>query len=136
MITNLQNPLALLGRIMLSLLFITAGYGKITHFDGTAGYIASHGLPMAPVLTALTICVELGGGLAILLGFCTRYVAIVMAGFTVLTGIFFHNYWALPPDQVANMQIHFWKNISIAGGFLAFAAFGPGAFSVDAKRAQ
>ena len=133
MIARFQNPLALLGRILLSLLFITAGYAKLTHFSGTVGYIASSKLPMAPLLTALTICVELGGGLLILLGFLTRYAAIVLAGFSILAGIFFHNYWALPADQVANMQIHFWKNVSIAGGFLSLAAFGAGAFSIDAK---
>ncbi|HEY4067262.1 MAG TPA: DoxX family protein [Burkholderiaceae bacterium] len=136
MISKFQNPLALLGRILLSLMFITAGYGKLTHFDGTAGYIAAHGLPMPPLLTALTICVELLGGLAILLGFWTRYAAIVLAGFSILAGIFFHNYWALPADQVANMQIHFWKNVSIAGGFVSLAAFGAGAFSIDAKMAR
>ena len=136
MISKLQDPLALLGRILLSLLFITAGWGKLTNFSGTAGYIASHGLPMPPVLTALTILVELGGGLAILLGFFTRYAAIALAGFSILAGIFFHNYWALPADQVANMQIHFWKNVSIAGGFLSLAAFGAGAFSIDAKIAR
>jgi putative oxidoreductase len=133
MISKLQNPLALLGRLLLSLLFITAGYGKLTHFTGTAGYIASHGLPVPELATVVAIVVELGGGLAVLFGFWTRYVAIVMAVFSVVTGLFFHNYWALPADQVANMQIHFWKNVSIAGGFLSLAAFGAGAFSIDAK---
>ena len=135
MLNNLQNPLALLGRVMLSLLFITSGFGKVVAFAGTAGYIASHGLPMAPVVTALTILIELGGGLAILFGFQTRWVALVLAVFTVLAGVIFHNYWAVPADQVMNAQIHFWKNVSIAGGFLSLAAFGAGSLSVDGKRA-
>jgi putative oxidoreductase len=129
-----QNPLALIGRIMMSVLFIPAGYGKLTHFEGTVGYIASHGLPLASIAAVLTIIVEIGGGLAVLTGFLTRYAALVLAVFSVLAGVFFHNFWALPPEQVANMQIHFWKNIAIAGGFLILAAFGPGAISIDAKR--
>jgi putative oxidoreductase len=134
MFGNLQNPLALIGRIMLAILFITSGFGKIGGFEGTAGYIASKGLPMASVVAALTIVVELGGGLALLFGFCTRWVALALAVFTVLAGLIFHAYWAVPADQVMNMTIHFWKNISIAGGMLMVAAFGPGSISVDARR--
>jgi putative oxidoreductase len=134
MLNNLQNPLALLGRILLSVLFITAGFHKITGFDGTVGYIASKGLPLAPLGAVIAIVCEFGGGLAVLVGFCTRWVALVMAVFTLAAAVFFHNYWALPADQVQNMFIHFWKNVSIAGGFLMLAAFGPGSISVDAKR--
>ena len=136
MLNNLQNPLALVGRVLLALIFITSGFGKIAGFAGTAGYIASKGLPMASVVAALTIVIELGGGLAILFGFFTRYAALVLAVFTVLAGIIFHNYWAVPADQVMMQQINFWKNISIAGGFLVLAAFGAGAFSLDAKRGR
>ena len=134
MFGNLQNPLALIGRILLAILFITSGFGKIAGFEGTAGYIASKGLPMASVVAALTIVVELGGGLALLFGFFTRWAALALAVFTVLAGLIFHAYWAVPADQVMNMTIHFWKNISIAGGMLMVAAFGPGSISVDARR--
>jgi putative oxidoreductase len=134
MLNKFQNPLVLIGRIMMSILFITSGFSKITGFSGTVGYIASHGLPLASLGAVIAIAVEFFGGIAILVGFCTRWVALITAVFTVAAGIFFHNYWAVPPEQMANMQIHFWKNISIAGGFLILAAFGPGAFSIDAKR--
>jgi putative oxidoreductase len=136
MLNQLQNPLALVGRILLALLFITSGFGKITGFDGTVGYIASKGLPFAALGAVIAIVVEVGGGLAVLFGFFTRPVALVMAIFTLAAAVFFHNYWGVPADQVMNMKIHFWKNISIAGGFLMLSAFGPGAFSVDAKRAR
>lgn len=136
MFNSLQNPLALLGRILLALIFITSGFGKIGGFEGVVGYIASKGLPMASVLAALTILVELGGGLAVAAGFMTRWVALALAVFSLLAGLIFHAYWAVPADQVMNMQINFWKNVSIAGGFLVLAAFGPGAISVDAKRAH
>lgn len=134
MLNNLQNPLALLGRILLSLLFIMSGWHKITGFDSTVGYIASKGLPLASLGAVIAIVVEFFGGLAVLVGFHTRWVALVMAIFTIVAGIFFHNYWALPPDQVQAMFIHFWKNVSIAGGYLMLAAYGPGSISIDAKR--
>jgi putative oxidoreductase len=136
MLNTLQNPLALIGRIMLALIFITSGFGKIGGFDGTVGYIASKGLPMAAVVAALTIVIELGGGLAVAVGFLTRWAALALAAFTVLAAVIFHAYWAVPPEQVMMQQINFWKNISIAGGFLVLAAFGAGAISVDAKRAR
>lgn len=136
MFNRLQNPLALIGRVMLALIFITSGFGKIGGFEGTAGYIASKGLPMASVVAALTILVELGGGLAVAFGFMTRWAALALAVFSVLAALIFHAYWGAPADQVMGQQINFWKNISIAGGFLVLAAFGAGAISVDAKRGR
>ena len=131
-----QNVAALLGRILLALIFITSGFGKIGGFEGVVGYIASKGLPMPAVVAVLTILIELGGGLAIAFGFMTRWAALALAVFSLLAGLIFHAYWTVPADQVMNMQINFWKNVAIAGGFLALAAFGPGAISVDAKRAH
>jgi len=136
MFNTLQNPLTLVGRILLALIFITSGLSKIGGFEGTVGYIASKGLPMASLVAALTILVELGGGLAVAFGFMTRWAALALAVFSVLAGLIFHAYWAVPADQVMSMQINFWKNVSIAGGFLMLAAFGPGAISVDAKRGR
>jgi putative oxidoreductase len=134
MLNNLSNPLALLGRILLAILFVTSGFSKITGFEGTVGYIASHGLPLAPLGAIIAILCEFVGGIALILGFMTRWVALIMAIFTIAAGVFFHNFWAVPADQVMNMTIHFWKNVSIAGGMLMVAAFGPGAYSIDAKR--
>lgn len=134
--TQSQNVAALIGRIMLALIFITSGFGKIGGFEGTAGYIASKGLPVASVVAAVTILIELGGGLAILFGFLTRWAALALAVFSVLAAVIFHAYWGVPADQVMGQQINFWKNISIAGGFLVLAGFGAGAISIDAKRAS
>ena len=136
MTTQTQNVTALLGRILLALIFITSGFGKIGGFAGTAGYIASKGLPMASVVAALTIVIELGGGLAVLFGFLTRWAALALAVFCVLAAVIFHAYWGVPPEQVMGQQINFWKNISMAGGFLVLAAFGAGSISIDAKRAS
>ena len=134
MLNTLQDPLALIGRILLALIFITSGFGKITGFEGTVGYIASKGVPMASLAAVIAIVVELGGGLAVVFGFMTRWAALALAVFSIAAGVLFHAFWAVPADQVMNMTIHFWKNVSIAGGFLVLAAFGPGAISIDAKR--
>lgn len=133
MFEKLQSPLALAARVLLALLFVPAGFGKIAGFAGTAGYISSVGLPLPQLGAVIAIVVELGLGLALLVGFKTRISALVIAVFTVAAGVFFHAYWSMPAEQVMINQIMFMKNIAIAGGLLALVAFGPGALSVDAK---
>jgi putative oxidoreductase len=134
MFNKYQNQLALIARVLVAVLFVPAGIGKIVGFAGTAGYIASKGLPLPQLGVIIAILVELGAGLALLVGFQTRIAALVLAIFCVVSGVFFHNYWALPPEQVMVNQIMFMKNLSIAGGLLMMVAFGGGALSVDAKR--
>ena len=130
-----KNALALIGRILLAALFVPAGFSKIGGFEGTAGYIASVGLPLPQVGAAIAIVVELGLGLMLLAGWRSRLSALVIAVFTVVAGIFFHNFWAAPADQVMMQQINFFKNLAIAGGLLFIAAYGPGAWSLDARSA-
>ena len=130
----LQNPLALIGRLLLAYFFIPAGIGKITGFAGTVGYIASKGLPLPEVGAVLAIIVEVGVGLMLLLGFKTRWAALILMVFTLAASLFFHNYWALPEAQAAMQKLMFNKNLGVAGGLLAFAAFGAGAFSLDGRR--
>ena len=121
----IANASALLGRLLMSIIFIKSGFGMIFSFAGVAGYMAKMGVPGA--LLPLVILTECGGGLLILFGFQTRVVAFLLAGFSLLTGLLFHY-----NVGDANNMIHFWKNIAMAGGFLGFAAFGAGAWSVDA----
>jgi putative oxidoreductase len=129
---NVSNTAALVGRILLALIFITSGFGKITGFDGTVGYIASKGLPLPQVGVVIAILCELGGGLLLLVGWKARWAALALAIFTLAAGILFHNYWALTDAaQVAANKINFWKNITITGGMLMVFAFGPGRYSVD-----
>ena len=138
--TPVQNSIVLVGRILLGLIFILSGFGKIGGFDGTVGYIASAHLPLPTLVAALTIVIELGGGLALVTGFFTRQTAVVLAVFTVLAGFtllaafIFHAFWSAPAAQQMMQQINFLKNLSIAGGMLVLAAFGPGTISVDARR--
>ncbi len=134
MFASFQNPLSLVGRLLLALLFVPAGFGKIAGFAGTAGYIASKGLPLPEVGAAVAIGVELVGGLALVAGFCTRWAALVLAAFTLVATYFFHAFWSVPADQVMVQQLMFYKNIAVVGGLLVLAAHGAGAWSVDAKR--
>jgi putative oxidoreductase len=115
----------LLGRVGLSTLFILTGYAKIAAYAGTQQYMASAGVP--GFLLPFVIALELGGGLAILAGFLTRPVALALAAFSVVAALLFHANLA---DQ--GQYINFFKNLSIAGGFLVLAANGAGAYSVDA----
>ncbi|HEX7863367.1 MAG TPA: DoxX family protein [Variovorax sp.] len=128
-----QDTLALIGRILIAYLFIPAGIGKLLGFGGTVGYITSVGLPLPEVGAVIAIVVELGLGIALLLGFKTRWTAIAMAIFTVAAALFFHKYWSAPDAMKMMQQINFNKNIAIAGGLLALAAFGPGRFSIDKR---
>ena len=134
MFATLQNPLALVGRILIALLFIPAGFGKISGFAGTVGYATSVGMPMPTVAVAVGLLIELLGGLALLFGFGARIAALALAVFTLAASFFFHNYWALPADQQMMQQLLFFKNVAVTGGLLAFAAFGAGAWSVDGAR--
>ena len=114
----------LVARILMPILFITAGWGKITGYTGTQQYMESMGVPGA--LLPLTILLEFGGGLAVLFGFLTRTTALFTAGFTILTAFLFHSNFA---DGVNSLM--FMKNLTIAGGYLLLGITGPGAFSID-----
>ena len=133
MFSSLQNPLSLIGRALLALLFIPAGFSKIGGFAGTVGYIASQGVPLPEVAAAMAIGVELGLGLLLLVGLQARWAALGMALFTFVISFIFHNFWAVPADQVMMQQINFFKNIAVVGGLLTVVAWGPGAWSFDGK---
>lgn len=131
---ELQNPLSLVGRILLASLFIPAGVLKLMGFAGTVAYINSVGMPAPQAAAAVALVVEIVGGLALLFGFGARTAAIVLALFTLVASFFFHNYWAQPEAQQMIQQLLFSKNMAVVGGLLMVAAFGPGAWSIDARR--
>ena len=124
---------ALFGRILLALIFVVSGIGKITGFAGTAAYMASKGLPMVQVLLPLAIAAELGGGLLLALGWKTRWAALVLFLFLIPTTLIFHQFWGIEPKLAQMQQIHFLKNVAIMGGMLMVIFSGPGAWSVDRK---
>lgn len=121
--------LAVTGRVLLAAIFIFFGAGKAADPTGTIGYIGAVGLPFPPLAYACAVALELGGGLALLLGYRTRVVAVALALFSIMTALTFHSNLA---DQ--NQLIHFFKNFAMAGGLLQVAAFGAGRFSLDARR--
>lgn len=116
----------LLGRILIALIFVMAGFNKITGFEGTVGYIASKGLPLPEMLAIGAIIVELGGGLMLIAGWYTRWAAAAIFIFTAMTAVLFHNFWAMPPEEAQNQMISFMKNISIMGGLLYVMVYGNG----------
>jgi putative oxidoreductase len=131
---TVQDTLSLVGRALLALLFIPAGFSKIAGFAGTVGYIASKGVPMPEVCAALAVAAELGLGLLLLVGWQARWAALGLALFVFVITPIFHAFWAVPPEQVMQQQQAFFKNLAAAGGLLLVVAFGPGRFSADAKR--
>ena len=132
--TKLQNSAALVGRILLALIFIISGFGKISGYAGTAGYMVSKGLPLVAVLLPLTILVELGGGLLIALGWKTRWAAAVVFLFLIPVTLVFHNPTGLAAAEAQQQMINLLKNVSIMGGMLGLFAFGPGSFSLGANK--
>ncbi len=134
MFASLQNPLSLIGRILLALLFVPAGFGKVTGFAGTVGYIASKGVPLPELAAAAAIGVELGLGVLLLIGWQTRWTALGMSLFTLVISFIFHNFWAVPADQMLMQQQNFFKNMAIVGGLLTVAAWGAGAWSFDGNK--
>jgi putative oxidoreductase len=122
--------LTALGRLFLATLFLLSGFSKLTSAAATTAYIAAAGLPLPSVSYWLSVIVEIGGGLLLLVGFQTRLAAAVLAIFTLAAAIFFHNNFA---DQ--NQMIHFLKNVAITGGLLQVAVWGAGQWSIDARRA-
>lgn len=130
-----QNPFSLLARLLMVGLFLPAGLSKIASFEGTVGYIASVGLPLASVGAVVAILVEVLAPLALLVGWRTRWAALVLAVFTLAATVFFHNFWAMPAEQQSMQQLMFMKNLGLVGGLMALAAFGAGAWSLDARRA-
>lgn len=119
---------AVAARLLMAQIFIISGWGKLMNYGGTEGYFASLGIPMAGVVTPLVILIELGGGLALLPGFKTRWVAAVIAAFTVGSALIAHTNFA---DQ--GQMINFMKNLAMAGGLLMFVKHGAGAASIDEK---
>jgi len=131
--TTMTSALALAGRLLLAWLFLVSGFDKIGAFAGTAGFIASKGLPLPQVLAGATIALELGGGVLLAIGLKARWIAAAFAAFTLAATVLFHAYWAVPADEQFVQKLFFLKNLAITGGMLMVVAFGPGRWSVDRR---
>jgi putative oxidoreductase len=131
---NAQGPVLLVARILLALMFLLSGFGKLAGLEGTAGYIASKGLPMPMVLAAGAGVLELVAGVLLVIGWQARWAALALAAFTLLASVLFHNYWAMPAEQQMMQKLMFLKNLAVIGGLLAIFGFGAGGLSLDARR--
>jgi putative oxidoreductase len=130
---NMRDFAVPLGRVLLALIFIMSGYGKITGWPGVVGAVEAKGLPIPMLFGAGAILAELGGGLLVALGFKARLGALMLIIFTVVTTIVFHNFWAYEgPDRQMQM-INFMKNLSMTGGLLLILGYGAGPLSVDGE---
>ena len=133
--SSMSKPLALVARILMASIFISAGFSKVLGFDGVTAYIASKGLPLPMVIAGLTVVLEILGGIAIIVGFKARIAGLLLGLFSIMAAFIFHNFWAFPPEQVYLQNIMFMKNLSMAGGLFLLAVFGPGGYSIDGRNA-
>ena len=124
-----MNPiLPLLGRVLISAMFLIAGYNKLMAVAGTAAYFGKLGFPMPEIMVWLTILIEIGGGLLFLIGWKTRWISALLVVFVVIASFMGHRFWVDPGQLNA-----FLKNMAIIGGLLMYLTYGPGSASVDRR---
>ncbi len=131
---NAQGFPLVIARILLALMFVMSGFSKLTGLEGTAGYIASVGLPAAQLLALGAGVLEVVAGVMLIVGFQARWAALALAAFTVIASVLFHNFWGMPKEQQFMQQLMFMKNLSVVGGLLFVFAYGAGSLSLDARR--
>jgi putative oxidoreductase len=130
---RIRDEFILIARILLALLFLIFGWGKLTDYSGTVAYMTQSGVPLPTIAAIVAIVVEFFVSIAVILGVWTRPLAVVLALYTLASGFIGHPYWAMEgADSSANM-INFYKNVSMFGGFMLLYLTGPGKYSVDAR---
>ncbi|EKK5507397.1 MULTISPECIES: DoxX family protein [Enterobacter cloacae complex] len=128
-----RSFLLLIARIAIVVLFIIFGYPKLTGFSGTVQYMTSLGAPMPMLAAIVAVVMEVPAAILIVLGFFTRPLAVIYVFYTLGTAVIGHHYWDMTGDAVLPNMINFYKNVSIAGGFILLAITGPGAISLDRR---
>ncbi|NKB98634.1 MAG: DoxX family membrane protein [Pseudomonadales bacterium] len=122
LLDNGQRIALLLGRGLLGLYFIVPGISKITGWEGNVEYMAAHGVPLIPVALAITIVLQIGGGISLLAGYRTQLCGIVLAALTLLINIFMHDFWNVEDAvQQGHETQNFIKNLAIMAGLLYVA---------------
>ena len=131
LLDNQKDAVLLVARILMVILFIWGGWGKLRGFSGAIAMMAGYGLPIPTVAAVVVVVIEFFVGIAVAIGFLTRPLALLLAAYTLATAFIGHHYWTMTGDaHVANM-INFYKNVSITGGFLLLCITGPGRYSID-----
>jgi len=132
--TLAQQYAPLVGRVLIASLFLISGIKKVLGFTATAGFMASKGLPMADVLLVLTIIIEIGGSLALILGWQARWGATALLLWLIPVTFIFHAFWSVPDAEVGMQTIQFHKNLVLMGGLLYIIAFGSGPYSLRTEK--
>ncbi|MHA6909382.1 DoxX family protein [Ralstonia pseudosolanacearum] len=126
-----RDELILLSRVLMMLLFLISGWGKLTGFSATVGYMGTVGAPMPMLAAIVAVIMEFGVGIALLIGFWTRPLALLMALFVLGTALIAHTFWNVEGAmQTANM-VQFYKNLSIMGGLILLSVTGAGKYALQ-----
>ena len=128
-----QSNMMLVGRIAMAVLFLIPGIQKLMAVAGTAGYFAKLGFPMPGVMVWVSIVIEIGGAVLLILGWQTRRIAWLLILFVVIATAMAHRFWEVDAAQYGAQLNYFLKNLAVVGGLLYVAAFGAGALSVDGR---
>lgn len=131
MITLFQHVATLVGRALLSGIFLSSAVNHLMHWGQSIGYMESKGVPMPHLLLALAVICMLVGGVSVLVGIRARWGAILLILLLIPVTFVFHNYWAVASEDSTNQMHHFMKNLGLIGGLLMVVAFGAGGFSID-----
>jgi putative oxidoreductase len=126
---NSYYTLALIGRILMAIIFLISGLGNVAAPSATIGYITSLGLPAPTLGYIASMVLEVAGGVLMVVGYQTRLIALLLAAYSIITALIFHHAFG---DQ--NQMFHFLKNVAMAGGLIQVVAFGAGAYSFDNRR--
>jgi putative oxidoreductase len=128
-----RDSILLVARVLLMGLFVRFGWSKLIGFSGTLGYMASTGAPAPELSAVIAVAMELVVGLALMVGFYTRPLAVLLAVYTLATALIGHHFWNMTGAVAYDNMIHFYKNVSIIGGLILLAMTGPGKYSFDRK---
>jgi putative oxidoreductase len=132
-----QRYVPVLARLLMCIIFLLSGFDKLMHWSESEAYMTTHGLTTATgLLLAAAIIVEILGGLALLLGFALRPVAVILFLYLIPTTLIFHNFWAVAGSMRQDQMHHFLKNVAILGGLLEASVAGAGTWSVDESIAR
>lgn len=126
------NLATVLGRILIALIFILGGIGKLGAPDRTVAEMASHGVPLPHILVWGAVALELGGGILLIAGLFTRWIALALFFYTLVLAVMFHAYWVAPAAQAHVQHGAFYEHLAMMGGMLFVVVFGAGGYSVDA----
>ncbi len=130
---QIKDPLLLISRILMMILFVMFGWQKLIGYSGTIAEFAQTGVPLAALAAPIAVIMELGVGAAIVLGFLTRPLAVVLGIYTFATGVLGHPFWAMSGTGAVDAEINFFKNVSIMDGLFVLYLTGAGRFSISGK---